>query len=135
MWDTSPKKIYKWIRGTAAVWDLAILSDAGYALSPDQAKQAELEAWSKLWQPGRTTFPDKTTSQSSWGTGDLRSVIRHCPLGKARGVDRWSIAELRLLPDTAIADLAHFLKMVEATGAWPHDIKEMLYLQLPKEGA
>eukprot|EP00971_Amphidinium_carterae_P033145 652553-Amphidinium_carterae.1 len=135
MWDTSPKKIFKWIRGTAAVWDLAILSEEGYALSPDQATQAELEAWSKLWQPGRTTFPDKATSQSSWGTGDLCSVIRHCPLGKARGVDRWSIAELRLLPDTAISDLANFLKVVEATGAWPHAIKEMLYLQLPKEGA
>eukprot|EP00971_Amphidinium_carterae_P049176 969142-Amphidinium_carterae.1 len=70
-----------------AVWDLAILSEDGYALSPDQAARAELEAWSKLWQPGHTTFPAKVTSQSSWVTGDLRSVIRHCPLGKARGVD------------------------------------------------
>eukprot|EP00971_Amphidinium_carterae_P233542 4634806-Amphidinium_carterae.1 len=113
MWNTSPKKIYKWIRGTAAVWDLAILSEEGYALSPDQATQAELEAWSKLWQPGNTTFPAKATSQSSWGTGDLRSVIRHCPLGKARGVDRWSIAELWLLPEDAIADLANFLKAKE----------------------
>eukprot|EP00971_Amphidinium_carterae_P140308 2779849-Amphidinium_carterae.1 len=25
--------------------------------------------------------------------------------------------------------------MVETTGAWPQAIKEMLYLQLPKEGA
>eukprot|EP00971_Amphidinium_carterae_P112285 2224075-Amphidinium_carterae.1 len=119
MWSTSPKKIYKWIRGTAAVWDLAILSSVwtsdGFALSPDQATQAELEAWSKLWQPGRTTFPAKATSLSSWVTGDLQSVIRHCPLGKARGVDRWSIAELRMLPATAIADLATFLKMVETT--------------------
>eukprot|EP00971_Amphidinium_carterae_P139214 2758690-Amphidinium_carterae.1 len=72
MWANSPKKIYKWIRGTAAVWDLAILSDDGYALSPDQAAKAELQAWSKLWQPGTTTFLHKTTSQSSWCTGDLR---------------------------------------------------------------
>eukprot|EP00971_Amphidinium_carterae_P193528 3840130-Amphidinium_carterae.1 len=64
MWSTSPKKIYKWIRGTAAVWDLAILSSDGFALSPDQATKAELEAWSKLWQPGRTTFPAKATSRS-----------------------------------------------------------------------
>eukprot|EP00971_Amphidinium_carterae_P008746 171952-Amphidinium_carterae.1 len=135
MWTTSPKKIYKWIRGTAAVWDIAILSDEGYALTPDQGTQAELQAWSKQWQPGQTTFPHKTTSQSSWSTGELRNVISHCPLGKARGVDRWSIAELRLLPDHAIDDLAHFLKTVEATGRWPIAIKEMLYLQLPKEGA
>eukprot|EP00971_Amphidinium_carterae_P006107 120334-Amphidinium_carterae.1 len=100
MWATSPKKIYKWIRGTAAVWDLAILSENGYALSPDQVAQAELAAWSKLWQPGNTTFSQKVTSQSSWRTGDLRSVISHWCLGKARGVDRWSIAELRLLPES-----------------------------------
>eukprot|EP00971_Amphidinium_carterae_P056474 1115905-Amphidinium_carterae.1 len=62
MWNTSPKKIYKWIRSTAAVWDLAILSDEGFALNPDQAAQAELQTWSKLWQPGRTTFPAKTSS-------------------------------------------------------------------------
>eukprot|EP00971_Amphidinium_carterae_P108243 2143401-Amphidinium_carterae.1 len=77
MWTTSPKKIYKWIRGSAAVWDIAILSDEGYALTPDQAGQAELQAWrlswSKLWQPGQTTFPHKTTSQSSWRTGELRN--------------------------------------------------------------
>eukprot|EP00971_Amphidinium_carterae_P201622 4000880-Amphidinium_carterae.2 len=96
MWETSPKKIYKWIRGTAAVWDIAILHENGFALTPDQAAQAELGAWSKLWQPGTTTFPHKQTSKSSWRTGDLKEVIRHCPLGKARGADRWSIAELRL---------------------------------------
>eukprot|EP00971_Amphidinium_carterae_P000175 3746-Amphidinium_carterae.1 len=73
MWNTSPKKIYKWIRGTAAVWDLAIPSTDGFALSPDQATRAELEAWSKLWQPGNTTFPAKATSQSSWG--DRRSAL------------------------------------------------------------
>eukprot|EP00971_Amphidinium_carterae_P272298 5403994-Amphidinium_carterae.1 len=72
---------------------------------------------------------------SSWSTGDLRSIIAHCPLGKARGVDRWSIAELRLLPDIAIEDLARFLKIVEQVGCWPLAIREMLYLQLPKEGA
>eukprot|EP00971_Amphidinium_carterae_P108342 2145139-Amphidinium_carterae.2 len=78
MWATSPKKIYKWIRGTAAVWDLATLSENGYALSPDQAAQAELEAWSKLWQPGSTTFPQKATSQPSWRTGGHQSL----PLGQ-----------------------------------------------------
>eukprot|EP00971_Amphidinium_carterae_P099421 1966882-Amphidinium_carterae.3 len=41
-WERSPKKIYKWIRGNDSVWDLAILHDNGYALSPDQTAQAEL---------------------------------------------------------------------------------------------
>eukprot|EP00971_Amphidinium_carterae_P059158 1169707-Amphidinium_carterae.1 len=98
MWARNPTKIYKWIRGVAAaaVWDVAILHENG-----------------KLWQPGLATFPAKTTSQSSRTTGDLVNVIAHCPLGKARGVDRWSTGELCLLPDVAIEDLANFLKTVE----------------------
>eukprot|EP00971_Amphidinium_carterae_P349340 6490968-Amphidinium_carterae.4 len=84
---------------------------------------------------GRTTFPNQVTSESSWRTGDLRNIIDHCPLGKARGVDRWSIGELRLLPDIAINDLATLLKHVEIIGVWPKDIREMMYLQLPKERA
>eukprot|EP00971_Amphidinium_carterae_P350118 6491392-Amphidinium_carterae.1 len=38
--------------GTVAVWDLAILHEDGFALTPDQTVQAELTAWSQLWQPG-----------------------------------------------------------------------------------
>eukprot|EP00971_Amphidinium_carterae_P049501 975412-Amphidinium_carterae.1 len=99
------------------------------------SKEAELNAWSKPWQPGHATFPSKSTSASSCRTGDLRKIIAHCRLGKARGVDRWSTGELRLLTDVAREDLVNFLKVVEATGTWPQDIREMMYLQLPKEGA
>eukprot|EP00971_Amphidinium_carterae_P151639 3005891-Amphidinium_carterae.6 len=127
MWERSPKKIYKWIRGTASVWDLSILHENGYALGPDQTAQSELMAWSKLWEPGLTTFPHKQTSASSWATGDLRNVIMHCPLGKARGVDRWSIGELRLLPAQAIEDLATLLKLIEAEGTWAKAIRKMLF--------
>eukprot|EP00971_Amphidinium_carterae_P205300 4074816-Amphidinium_carterae.2 len=88
-----------------------------------------------LWQPGDAQFPNKATSEFSWRTGDLRKVIAHCPLGKTRGVDRWSIGELCLLPDIAIDDLAALLKHVEIIGVWPQDLREMMYLQLPKEGA
>eukprot|EP00971_Amphidinium_carterae_P168312 3335045-Amphidinium_carterae.1 len=52
MWQQSPKRIYKWIGGTAVVWDLAIRGENGFALSPDDTAQVELETWSKLWKPG-----------------------------------------------------------------------------------
>eukprot|EP00971_Amphidinium_carterae_P137110 2717150-Amphidinium_carterae.2 len=120
MRERRPKKIYKWIRGTASVWDVA---------------EAELTAWSKPWQPGEMLFEHRSTSQSSGDSGDLVNIISHCPLGKARGVDGWSISELRLLPQVAIDDLASMLKVVEVTGTWPQEIREVLYLQLPKEGA
>eukprot|EP00971_Amphidinium_carterae_P185957 3691467-Amphidinium_carterae.1 len=52
MWKESPKRIYKWIRGNVVVWDLAISGADRFALTPDQAAKTELEAWSKLWEPG-----------------------------------------------------------------------------------
>eukprot|EP00971_Amphidinium_carterae_P208450 4135785-Amphidinium_carterae.1 len=82
------QEIYKWIRGTAAVWDLAITHENGFALSPDDTAVAELAAWSKLWQPGTVDFPQRATSKSAWSTDDVNNIISHCPLGKARGVDR-----------------------------------------------
>eukprot|EP00971_Amphidinium_carterae_P051864 1021081-Amphidinium_carterae.1 len=53
----------------------------------------------------------------------------------ARGVDRWGMSDLKLLPPAAVLDLAQFLKTVELTGVWPEQLREMLYLQLPKDGA
>eukprot|EP00971_Amphidinium_carterae_P316047 6282060-Amphidinium_carterae.1 len=34
---------------TAAVWDLAVLHEDGFALTPDQTAQAELTAWMAAW--------------------------------------------------------------------------------------
>eukprot|EP00971_Amphidinium_carterae_P046951 924573-Amphidinium_carterae.1 len=45
------------------------------------------------------------------------------------------MSELKLLPPAAVLDLAQFLKTVELTGVWPEQLREMLYLQLPKDGA
>eukprot|EP00971_Amphidinium_carterae_P318366 6328033-Amphidinium_carterae.1 len=53
MWRASPNKIYKWIRGTNAVRDLAVHNDDGFAYTLDDMARVELNAWSKLWRPGR----------------------------------------------------------------------------------
>eukprot|EP00971_Amphidinium_carterae_P303204 6024640-Amphidinium_carterae.1 len=45
------------------------------------------------------------------------------------------MGELNLLPPAAVLDLAQFLKTVELMGVWPEQLHEMLYLQLPKDGA
>eukprot|EP00971_Amphidinium_carterae_P068953 1365113-Amphidinium_carterae.2 len=34
----------------------------------------QLTAWSKLWQPGSMTYPDRRSSHSSWNTDDLVTV-------------------------------------------------------------
>eukprot|EP00971_Amphidinium_carterae_P166114 3292667-Amphidinium_carterae.3 len=87
------------ISGSEAMLELAMLRENGYALSPDQIAQAELNAWSTLWQPGVANFPNKST-------------IANPPGEPARGVDRWSIGELRQLADIAVEDLATSLKTV-----------------------
>eukprot|EP00971_Amphidinium_carterae_P269214 5340738-Amphidinium_carterae.2 len=56
-------------------------------------------------------------------------------LGVECGADRRGMSEFKLLPPAAVIDLAQFLKNVELTGVWPEQLREMLYLQLPKDGA
>eukprot|EP00971_Amphidinium_carterae_P026180 516378-Amphidinium_carterae.1 len=45
------------------------------------------------------------------------------------------MSEIKSLLEQAVRDLVVFLKRVEAMVSWPPALKEMLYLQLPKEGA
>eukprot|EP00971_Amphidinium_carterae_P037120 729458-Amphidinium_carterae.1 len=45
------------------------------------------------------------------------------------------MSEFKLLPLTAALDLAQFLKIVELTGVWPEQLREILCLQPSKDGA
>eukprot|EP00971_Amphidinium_carterae_P277870 5515465-Amphidinium_carterae.2 len=45
------------------------------------------------------------------------------------------MSEIKLLPEQVVRDLVVFLKSVEVMASWPPALREMLYLQLPKEGA
>eukprot|EP00971_Amphidinium_carterae_P125102 2478732-Amphidinium_carterae.1 len=127
MWKQVPKRIYKWIRGTVVVWDLAIRGSNGCALTPDESAQA----WSgPVWL--RSVVTD---DPSAWSASTISKIVKRCPAGKARGVDRWGMSEFKLLPPAAVLDLAQFLTTVELTGVWPEQLREMLYLQLPKDGA
>eukprot|EP00971_Amphidinium_carterae_P258581 5132210-Amphidinium_carterae.1 len=114
MWKDSPKKIYKLIRGTTAVWDSAVHDDDDFAYTPDDTAKVELGAWSKLWRPGTPQLQKQRGDNfCAWSYHNLRSVIKHCPSGKARGADRWGMSEIELLPEQAVRDLVTFLKCVE----------------------
>eukprot|EP00971_Amphidinium_carterae_P137533 2725643-Amphidinium_carterae.4 len=102
-----------WNQGTTAVWDLAVHDEGG---TPQLQKL-------------------RSDKASEWSYHTLRSVIKHCPSGKARGADRWGMSEIKLLPDQAVRDLVVFHRSVEVMASWPPGLKEMLYLQVPKEGA
>eukprot|EP00971_Amphidinium_carterae_P270283 5362885-Amphidinium_carterae.4 len=103
MWKQAPKRIYKWIRGTVVVWDLANRGSNGFALTPDEAAQVELEAWSKLWRPGCVRLRSVVTDdRSAWSASTISKIIKRCPAGKARGTDRWGMSEFKLLPPAAV---------------------------------
>eukprot|EP00971_Amphidinium_carterae_P336003 6472118-Amphidinium_carterae.1 len=56
MWATSPKKIYKWIRGTAAVWDIAILSDEGLLLALTKRRRLNYKLGANFGNQGAPPF-------------------------------------------------------------------------------
>eukprot|EP00971_Amphidinium_carterae_P311580 6192775-Amphidinium_carterae.1 len=81
--------------------------------SEDDTANVELGAWSKLWRPGTPRLQKQQGGKASdWTFFTLRSS---------------SIVPRRYL--------AVCLKSVEAKASWPPDLREMLYLQLPKEEA
>eukprot|EP00971_Amphidinium_carterae_P155062 3074951-Amphidinium_carterae.2 len=98
MWKQTPKRIYVDPDMQVDLWDRCHLgpcdtrSYSGFALTPDDTAQVELEAWSKLWRPRSVV-----TDPSAWSANTIASIIRHCPAGKASGIDRWGMGEFKLL--------------------------------------
>ena len=52
----------------------------------------------------------------------------------ALGLDGWSLADLRSLPDRLLGWLADLLRMVERLGQWPTHLAEGYTALIPKEG-
>ena len=54
----------------------------------------------------------------------------------SRGVEGWSVSELKRLPRPLLDDLATLLNTIELTGAWPAALEEGLVTLISKgEGA
>ena len=52
----------------------------------------------------------------------------------AQGLDGWSLADLRSLPDRLLGWLADLLREVERLGKWPARLAEGYTALIPKEG-
>eukprot|EP00971_Amphidinium_carterae_P295896 5876671-Amphidinium_carterae.1 len=106
--ENSPSKLFKWVRGTTKVWDLAVRTPEGWASSPGEVASSELSAWSKLWKPGHTDrepggHPFREPRLPS--PGGLWEVLARIKKGKALGADQWTISELRSLGLEAVGRL------------------------------
>eukprot|EP00971_Amphidinium_carterae_P043876 863398-Amphidinium_carterae.2 len=115
--EESPSKLYKWVRGTTKVWDLAVQTDGGWA-SPGAVARGELHAWSQLWKTKNAERPL------------VRQPFREPPT-RALG----SLWEVLACLMKAIGALEIFFQFCEQQGQWPDELWELLYLQLPREGA
>lgn len=101
--------------------------------------------WRELWQrpcaaapgeewlqtlDGLPPFPERVP----WTGGLVRALLRRMPRRKKPGLDAWTVAELRLLPDELLEWVAELFEAVEARGAWPQHLREPEGLLLPKPG-
>eukprot|EP00971_Amphidinium_carterae_P077100 1522933-Amphidinium_carterae.1 len=117
--ENSPSKLFKWVRGTTKVWDLAVSS-------PGEVAASELRAWSKLWKPGCTErepggYPFREPRLQS--PGGLWEVLARIKKGKALGADHWTIADLRSLGLEAIGKLEVLFLLFEQQGRWPESLR------------
>ena len=102
--------------------------------------------WRQLWQrpsagpvpedwlaelDGLPPFPDRTP----WTGTLVRDILRRLKPRKAPGLDGWSVAELRLLPDELLDLVAELFEAVEGGAPWPDELCAPEGLLLPKGGA
>eukprot|EP00972_Heterocapsa_arctica_P078716 11607504-Heterocapsa_arctica.AAC.1 len=93
------------------------------------------ETWGGLWvvDAGNLTKFDKQ-HMPLIREDEVRRVVNHLADGKAKGIDGWSLAELRVLSRTHIKGLTDILNKVETYQRWPHGLHPIIAL-IAKEGA
>eukprot|EP00971_Amphidinium_carterae_P242916 4823288-Amphidinium_carterae.1 len=124
-----------------AAKDSSIQTEGSWAASPGAVARGELHAWSKLLKvrqadrevPEVNPAPFHMPEQASLGS--LWDTLSHIEKAKAVGADQWIAKELRSLGKAAIDALEAFFLLCEQQGQWPEVLQDLLYLQLPKDGA
>ena len=102
--------------------------------------------WRKLWQrqtkeaddieqwlselDSLPAFPDRVP----WSIAFVRAVLKRMAVRKAPGLDAWTVAELRLLPDELLSWIVELFEHVERRGHWPAELSRPEGLLLPKPG-
>jgi ribonuclease HI/endonuclease/exonuclease/phosphatase family metal-dependent hydrolase len=151
-------RLYRWIRGGAASaavmvpdpqagGDDARAGSRAWILSLRGGPSAQLRTlethWRKLWQrpydrpvpeewleelDALPPFPERTV----WTVEGVKGILRRMAKRKASGLDGWTVAELRLLPDELLGLIVLMFEAIEAGGSWPEQLKEPEGLLLPK---
>jgi ribonuclease HI len=154
-------RLYRWIRGGAtsaasmvpdpqAGAEGAPAGSRAWLLALRGGPAAQLRTleteWRKLWQrPYDKPVPEEWLAEldtlppfpnrTAWTVESLRDILRRMAKRKAAGLDGWTVAELRLLPDELMELIVLMLNAVEEQGVWPAQLQAPEGLLLPKGGA
>jgi hypothetical protein len=127
-------------RAGSRAWILALRGGAAA-----QLRTLEIH-WRKLWQrrydqpvpeewlaelDTLPPFPARTL----WTVDGIRGILKQMAKRKAAGLDGWTVAELRLLPDEVLELVALLFGAVEVQGSWPARLCAPEGLLLPEGGA
>ena len=149
-WSSDQGAVYRWLKDESYALPVTFLS------RPDGTATANLAEMDGLlqdaWRPINRKYasdpePDPAAFLRRYGCHVRRVPMLASPLDGPRlrkglsrmkpsalGLDGWSLADLRSLPDRLLGWLADLLREVERLGRWPTRLAEGYTALIPKEG-
>ena len=149
-WSTNQGAVYRWLKDESYAPPVTFLSGPHGTTTANLAEMDGL--LQDAWRPINCKYatdpePDLAAFLRRYGTHMRRvpmiasrlygprlrkGLFRMKPL--ALGLDGWSLADLRSLPDRLLGWLTDLLREVERLGKWPARLAEGYTALIPKEG-
>ena len=149
-WTSNHGAVYRWLKDESYAPPVTFLSRPHGTATTNLAEMDGLlqDAWRPINRKYATDpEPDPTAFLHRYGHHVRRVPMMASPLDSpcqrkglsrmkpsALGPDRWSLANLRSLPDRLLGWLADLLREVERLGKWPARLAEGYRALIPKEG-
>ena len=114
---------YRWLRQVLAI----PVPNGEITQDPEKVAEGAIRAWAELWNT-RQALPGGVEKDAQDSLDDLPlpplsvQQLRAClaqPAGEGKGVDSWTTAELKSLPNVALQGLLHLYGRFEALVSFP----------------
>ena len=149
----SGKLAYKWMRGDATTQcGLLERGDGKLTGCPEEIMEILSDKWMPVFRRYSTqTEPDPSIFLAEYenevaklATGvepprlqaldaaELKVILSRMKTDTAPGLDGWTVADLKSLPNSCLNSLATFLQAVENTGVWPKALSVAKVTLIPK---
>ena len=130
----------KWCESALQGSQVIAIHDTKGELTPERVAEGALQAWAGLWRAHQAvpeaqgTFVQDSLDDAplpALKVQDLRACLAQ-PAGQGKGVDSWTGAELKSLPQVALQGLVHLYGRFEALGSFPPGAQCVLEVLLDK---